>query len=450
MMFDSFNFPAIPPNFYGNYHTTNLPLHPQAAHMPLSVKQIAQSMISPCHLKSFSHSMLADSFATLDLFKVEICSDKLKSFLATKLFPDSGSSSGSAVVGVFDEFLDKWSSILERFRILFHAYWIKMQDEKCNLYVIHLRDLVGYEESFVRSLFTLFMDGLLEELGGSMICVNACPMDIAIPYAMKKRANNDIIVETFTDHTDLMLFQKDIDHCVELCSSLIELTPPMGAMFGTRAKDCLDKLLGKVMCVIDMKSKVDSLEATAASTDLSGSLEVANNFDNNITVPDISPTVDPTVGTLGAMTDMFSLSILLQLSDNKKSYLTTHVIEPKEYILHLLLLCIPTTAEEVEFLLTTQQIIPNGEDVEVFKNVNQLRSTANIHNIGMKYPDDNWILHMEDDYDDDANYEFIESKFRENLHLKAKGTAKFFQLNPEDIEFLTLTDLSRCLSPYYD
>mmetsp|Transcript_29288 Transcript_29288/g.41751 ORF Transcript_29288/g.41751 Transcript_29288/m.41751 type:complete len:113 (-) Transcript_29288:492-830(-) len=55
--------------------------------------------------------------------------------------------------------------------------------------------------------------------------------------------------------------------------------------------------------------------------------------------------------TIGGLTDMFSLNILILSGDTKCGYMTTDVIEALDYVKYLLLLCMPVSQELMDLLV---------------------------------------------------------------------------------------------------
>jgi hypothetical protein len=131
------------------------------------------------------------------------------------------------------------------------------------------------------------------------------PSSISLPGSIMPRKL------TVHGSTDLMIFDQQESCNPEKCISHIELKAPMKGLFQSASSQEKDQLFGQTFCLTAMKLEDD---------------EQTDKVDGG--------------WTIGGLTDMFSLNIMMQDWKTKIFYVTGHVIDPVDYIHHLLLLFI--------------------------------------------------------------------------------------------------------------
>mmetsp|Transcript_27008 Transcript_27008/g.38483 ORF Transcript_27008/g.38483 Transcript_27008/m.38483 type:complete len:350 (+) Transcript_27008:550-1599(+) len=254
--------------------------------------------------------MLA-SLYEVPLRRLEINKSDLSSYLIQSLFSNDEEA--------FNEFVDKWVQILNKFRIFFYSYCTCKGKNR----LIPL-DEVTYFQPFFRT----YVEGILEYLNLSMLCKNVNSMPLESTIRINTGNNDEERNVSLKGYSDLMIFECDTNLIPQECISFLELKSPMGHLYRSASHAQKDQLLGEAICVTDMKIAHESNnnESTAANNHNAGA-------------------------TIGGLTDMFSLNILLQVWHDKSCYMATHVIEPSEYVMHLLLLCMPMNEDLIAFLV---------------------------------------------------------------------------------------------------
>ena len=82
----------------------------------------------------------------------------------------------------------------------------------------------------------------------------------------------------------------------------------------------------------------------------------------------VSDAVKPVV-VLGGLTDIFSLNLALQFDSASECFMTTHVTDSRDYVLYMLLLCLPEYSECIKTLSekSTKDMICVPDEDESFE-----------------------------------------------------------------------------------
>lgn len=283
------------------------------------------------------------------MYKLILDARSLELYLSSKLFPEEG------LIGL-NRLLLVLSETLLKFRRFFYAYWTMDENEFSSI----------DERKLFQPLFNLFLTGILEEADSLVKSKDARNIGLSMNFRVPDRTESDSEVEvTLKGFADLMLFAADDSATAESCLSVIELKAPMQTLLGSSALASKDQLLGEVLCVADMKlSYAHSLAIAKISTDMTTTgttdeISTTMAIAEDMTALALDDTVDETVysavnkATFGALTDMFSLNIMFQDATTKHCYMTPHVMEPRIFLLHLLLLCFPADQHLLDFLISS-------------------------------------------------------------------------------------------------
>ena len=249
----------------------------------------------------------------IKVFKLDIESDALETYLISKLFPEEEEG-----IDRLNSFLFAWSQTLMKFRRFFHAYWI-IPDNSAVKPIS--------EQNLLQPLFTLFLNGILEETGAKVKSVDSRGIKLLMSLLVPDSEGEDVIL-TLKGYADMMLFEsEETETNAEACLSVIELKSPMrvGALFASSSLSSKDQLLGEVFTVADMKHLHHySLSLTAPptppalpnrterTTEMAVSVEMSHLTVNEPTdaLEYINKSPSSKLATFGALTDMFALNIM--------------------------------------------------------------------------------------------------------------------------------------------
>jgi hypothetical protein len=300
-----------------------------------------------------------------DMYRIDLNRSKLFDVVETQ-FPNLD----------LKKFITDQSEVLQELRKLFYNCCFvrtsERNEQQFSLKQKHINELTFFQPIF-QSFLENFATGL--SLSDEIVGAQSIVLDARIADELHLVGFTDLMIFEHTANTNASAVD---------CHSIVELKSPFGDLYRSGSAAAKDQLCGELTAVANLKLDMKKEMVTTKQENLFGEEDSISNKKNRFdcvqsnVFSTLNKKIEETSFVIvGALTDLFCLNIMFCIQDNSNSklkcYITSHILDAEDYLLHLILLFLDLDQSVLDVLFdkNNAEFVPIADNTELEMNKKQ-------------------------------------------------------------------------------